>query len=268
MPILCSMVAHLERTASTTPQTEQPPLVLVVDDEPALRETIAYSLRREGWRVEVAEDGIEAIRLNRELEPDLVVLDVMLPGMDGIQVCRSIRGFSDVPVIFLSARGEDVDRILGLEIGGDDYLTKPFVMRELVARVRANLRRSQRQSFAANPPVPPIATIGSAVRRLGPIEIDPAAHTARVRGALVALKPKEFDLLLYLMERPNVTLSREALLLHVWKYEHTIDTRTVDVHVRGLRQKIEPDPANPIYLETVRGYGYRLTAPADAGDAP
>jgi DNA-binding response OmpR family regulator len=254
------MVATLDQTISTISRTEQP-LVLVVDDEPALQESIAYSLRREGWRVEIARDGVEAFRMNRELDPDLIVLDVMLPGMDGLQVCRSIRASSNVPVLFLSAKGEDVDRILGLEIGGDDYLTKPFVMRELVARVRANLRRSQRQ-----PPSPAIAPVESRVveiLRLGPIELDPAAHAVRVGGELVSLKPKEFDLLRYLLEHPNVTLSREALLRYVWKYEHAVDTRTVDVHVRGLRQKIEADPANPEFLITVRGYGYRLTAPAD-----
>ena len=257
------MVAQLDRTAMSNPPQDQAPLVLVVDDEPALQETIAYSLRREGWRVQVASDGIEAMRLSRELDPDLIVLDVMLPGMDGIQVCRSIRSYSNVPVLFLSARGEDVDRILGLEIGGDDYLTKPFVMRELVARVRANLRRSQRQPVA--PTLPPIQdpVVASEVRRLGRIEVDPAAHTVRIGGESVSLKPKEFDLLLYLIEHPNVTVSREALLRNVWKYEHAVDTRTVDVHVRGLRQKIEPDAANPSYLVTVRGYGYRLASPLD-----
>jgi DNA-binding response OmpR family regulator len=254
------MVAQLDQITSTNSQTEQP-LVLIVDDEVSLQDAIAYSLRREGWRVEIAGDGIEAIRLSRELAPDLIVLDVMLPGMDGIQVCRAIRASSNVPVLFLSAKGEDVDRILGLEIGGDDYLTKPFVMRELVARVRANLRRSQRQpAIAAPTPVPPS---GLDIRRLGPIELDPASHMVRVSGALVTLKPKEFDLLRYLLEHPNVTISREALLRHVWKYEHSVDTRTVDVHVRGLRQKIEPDPAEPIFLTTVRGYGYRLSAPSD-----
>ena len=254
------MVATLDQTISTFSSTEQP-LVLVVDDEPALQESIAYSLRREGWRVEIARDGVEAIRMNRELDPDLIVLDVMLPGMDGLQVCRSIRASSNVPVLFLSAKGEDVDRILGLEIGGDDYVTKPFVMRELVARVRANLRRSPRRP--ASTVVAPVEAPSGDVRRLGPIELDPAAHAVRVGGEPVSLKPKEFDLLRYLLEHPNVTLSREALLRHVWKYEHAVDTRTVDVHVRGLRQKIEADPANPVYLITVRGYGYRLTAPAD-----
>ncbi|HET9659200.1 MAG TPA: response regulator transcription factor [Thermomicrobiales bacterium] len=245
-------------------RSTQQPLVLVVDDEFALQEAIAYSLRREGWQVEIAHDGVEAIRLNRELDPDLIVLDVMLPGMDGLQVCRSIRASSNVPVLFLSAKGEDVDRILGLEIGGDDYLTKPFVMRELVARVRAHLRRSQRQPSIAAPEPSPSPPAGLDIRRLGPIELDPAAHTVRVSGEPVTLKPKEFDLLRYLLEHPNVTISREALLRHVWKYEHAVDTRTVDVHVRGLRQKIEPDPAEPVFLTTVRGYGYRLAAPENS----
>ena len=253
------MVALLDNQPATSNPSGQP-LVLVVDDEPSLRDAIAYSLKREGWRVELASDGLEALRLNGVLQPDLIVLDVMLPGLDGIQVCRAVRAKSDVPVLFLSAKGEDVDRILGLEIGGDDYLTKPFVMRELVARVRANLRRSQRAPAARPEPLMPAAPL-SETRRIGPLEIDPTAHTRRVDGALVALKPKEFDLLLYLMERPNVTLSREALLRHVWKYEHSVDTRTVDVHVRGLRQKIEADPSNPALIETVRGYGYRLTTP-------
>lgn len=257
------MVAQLDQTASSNAAHDQSPLVLVVDDEPALQETIAYSLRREGWRVQVTSDGIEAIRLNRELDPDLIVLDVMLPGMDGIQVCRSIRSYSNVPVLFLSAKGEDVDRILGLEIGGDDYLTKPFVMRELVARVRANLRRSQRQPVATIPPPAQEPIVSAEVRRHGRIEVEPAAHTVRIAGELISLKPKEFDLLLYLLDHPNVTLSREALLRNVWKYEHAVDTRTVDVHMRGLRQKIEPDPANPVYLLTVRGYGYRLATRLD-----
>lgn len=255
------MVVHVTN-ASTTQTGTEPPLILVVDDEPSLRDAIAYSLKREGWRVELAVDGFEAVQQNSQLQPDLIVLDVMLPGLDGIQVCRSIRAKSDVPVLFLSAKGEDVDRILGLEIGGDDYLTKPFVMRELVARVRANLRRSHRGAFArAEEPVAPPTVPSAETRRVGPLEIDPAAHAVRVGGTSVALKPKEFDLLLYFMERPNLTVSREVLLRHVWKYEHSVDTRTVDVHVRGLRQKIEADPSNPVLIETVRGYGYRLAEP-------
>jgi two-component system alkaline phosphatase synthesis response regulator PhoP len=185
----------------------------------------------------------------------------MLPGIDGIQVCRSIRAVSDVPVLFLSAKGEDVDRILGLEIGGDDYLTKPFVMRELVARVRANLRRSWRAPAEIQSETAALVPRAAGIRRVGPIEIDPAAHTAQLDGNPLMLKPKEFELLLYFLEHPNVALSRETLLRHVWKYEHSVDTRTVDVHVRGLRQKIESDAAHPVLLQTVRGYGYRLTAP-------
>jgi DNA-binding response OmpR family regulator len=255
------MVALLDNQPTTSIAPDRP-LVLVVDDEPALRDAIAYSLKREGWRVELARDGLEALQLTGSLQPDLIVLDVMLPGLDGIQVCRAIRAKSDVPVLFLSAKGEDVDRILGLEIGGDDYLTKPFVMRELVARVRANLRRTQRVSAPSPQPEPgPALTTIAGVRKVGPLEIDPAAHIVRVAGKPISLKPKEFDLLLYFMERPNLTLSREALLRHVWKYEHSVDTRTIDVHMRGLRQKIESDPSNPVLIETVRGYGYRLTEP-------
>lgn len=257
-------VAMLD-SRSTVSTSGEPPLILVVDDEPAIRDAIAYSLKREGWRVELASDGPEALQLNGKLQPDLIVLDVMLPGLDGIQVCRAIRAKSEVPVLFLSAKGEDVDRILGLEIGGDDYLTKPFVMRELVARVRANLRRGQRLPVI-RPDVAVNATGAPApvdILRVGPLELDATAHTVRVAGSLVILKPKEFDLLRFFMERPNVTLSREALLRHVWKYEHSVDTRTVDVHVRGLRQKIEADPSNPTLVETVRGYGYRLTAPQE-----
>lgn len=244
----------------TAPALGVQPLVLVVDDEPALRDAISYSLKREGWRVEQAIDGSEALRKQATLQPDLIVLDVMLPGLDGLQVCRAIRSKSDVPVIFLSARGEDVDRILGLEIGGDDYLTKPFIMRELVARIRANLRRTRRgATVSVDAPIGPEGS--TSILRSGALEIDPLAHNVRLHSEAVSLKPKEFDLLLYFMQHPNVTLSRDALLRHVWKYEHHVDTRTVDVHVRGLRQKIEADPSKPVMLETVRGYGYRLNAP-------
>lgn len=251
------MVISVERTSGDGAITE--PLILVVDDEPAIRDAIVYSLKREGWRVETATDGVGAIRAARTLSPDLIVLDVMLPGLDGIQVCRTIRATSEVPVLFLSARGEDVDRILGLEIGGDDYITKPFVMRELVARVRANLRRAHASiRLPAERAVALPSATERAVLRAGRVELDPNAHVVRVGGAVVPLKPKEFALLQYFMEHPNLTLSRESLLRHVWGYEQNVDTRTVDVHVRGLRQKIELDPANPRSIETVRGYGYRF----------
>jgi DNA-binding response OmpR family regulator len=246
------------------------PLILVVDDEQSLVDAITYSLRREGWTVVSASDGPTAVEMNRALHPDLIVLDVMLPGLDGLQVCRAVRLESNVPVLFLSARGEDVDRILGLEIGGDDYLTKPFVMRELVARVRANLRRAAavRKQDRSNDGHQPAAREGQFLQSettatteqlsIGHVQIDLAGRRVSVDGETVPLKPKEFELLSYLGSRPNVAVSRETLLRDVWKYSYSIDTRTVDVHVRGLRQKLERNPGQPELIETVRGHGYRL----------
>jgi two-component system, OmpR family, alkaline phosphatase synthesis response regulator PhoP len=241
------------------------PLVLVIDDEPILTETISYSLQREGWRTAVAADGTTAIEMARALEPDAIVLDVMLPGVDGLQVCRAIRAESTVPILFLSARAEDVDRILGLEIGGDDYLTKPFVMRELVARVRANLRRSAlagRESSPGYAPVVPSRNGDQAREELvvGPLRLSLTNRVVSLDNHPIALKPKEFDLLAYLMAHPGRVISREALLREVWKYTYTYDTRTVDVHVRGLRQKIEQDSSHPRFIETVRGFGYRFNS--------
>jgi two-component system, OmpR family, alkaline phosphatase synthesis response regulator PhoP len=254
------------------PASEQhdQPLVLVVDDEQSLLDAISYSLRREGWSVETASDGPSAVELNRTLRPDLIVLDVMLPGMDGLQVCRSVRQESDVPVLFLSARGEDVDRILGLEIGGDDYLTKPFIMRELVARVRANLRRSAavrsgQPDGSRRPPAgedgllsPEATHAGKSQIAIGHVLLDLAGRRVTINGRAVPLKPKEFELISYLARRPDVAVSRETLLRDVWKYSYSVDTRTVDVHIRGLRQKLERDPSHPQLIETVRGHGYRL----------
>jgi DNA-binding response OmpR family regulator len=246
------------------------PLVLVVDDEQSLVDAISYSLRREGWSVATSLDGPSAVEMNRDLRPDLIVLDVMLPGMDGLQVCRAVRQESDVPVLFLSARGEDVDRILGLEIGGDDYLTKPFVMRELVARVRANLRRSAamrgdnrgdgRQPTSGQEGLleSDIAHAGKSHITIGHVHLDLAGRRVTVDGTPVPLKPKEFELISYLARRPDVAVSRETLLRDVWKYSYSVDTRTVDVHIRGLRQKLERNPAHPQLIETVRGHGYRL----------
>ena len=246
------------------PATGQP-LVLVIDDEPTMRDTISYRLQREGWRTATAEDGPSGIEAARRLNPDLIILDVMLPGFDGLQVCRAIRAESTVPILFLSAKGEDVDRILGLEIGGDDYLTKPFVMRELVARVRANLRRADmRRAVTAAPErlVPPLPraphTDEAETIEAGTLRLNRANRTLFVRGQPVNLKPKEFDLLAYLMAHPGRVISREAMLREVWNYAYTFDTRTVDVHVRGLRQKIEDDPSRPRLIETVRGFGYRF----------
>jgi two-component system alkaline phosphatase synthesis response regulator PhoP len=244
------------------------PLILVVDDEKPLTQAISYSLSREGWRVEIAVDGQEAIAMAQALDPSVIVLDVMLPGLDGLQVCRAVRAKSDVPILFLSARGEDVDRIVGLEIGGDDYLSKPFVMRELVARVRANLRRSSHGWIKPTQKTERYAsastgTIADSRLESGNLTVDVAAHVVRKNGSPVAVKPKEFDLLAYFLRHPGTTLSRDSLLREVWKYDVAVDTRTVDVHVRGLRQKIEHDPSKPELIETVRGYGYRFNRTAE-----
>lgn len=246
-------------------ELRQPERVLVVDDEPVIRETVAFNLRREGLHVVLAASGPEAITQARALEPDLIVLDVMLPGLDGFEVCRRIREHSTVPILLLSARGEEIDRVVGLEIGADDYLTKPFAMRELVARVRAMLRRARMAR-----PVVPLAPVGGGVSMepaatggrvvAGDLEIDPARREAALRGAPLTLKPKEFDLLLYFARHPGIVLTREALLREVWGYDHPMDTRTVDVHIRWLRQKIEADPAEPTRILTVRGHGYRFAA--------
>jgi DNA-binding response OmpR family regulator len=233
--------------------------ILVVDDEPALRDTITYSLRREGFHVGVASDGPSAIAVARTLRPDLVLLDVMLPGMDGLQVCRSLRAESNVPIIMISAKVEEVDRVIGLEIGADDYLTKPFAMRELIARVRANLRRVRMVDQDSTDST----TAAEQSKRnepitIGDLTVDLARRYVTLGGAPLSLKPKEFDLLYYLSRRPGIVLSRDALLREVWGYDYPVDTRTVDVHIRWLRQKLEADPAHPVRIETVRGHGYRF----------
>lgn len=232
--------------------------ILVVDDQPALRDTIAYNLKREGFVVNLAADGPSAIAAARTHKPDLVILDVMLPGLDGFEVCRILRAETMVPILMLSAKGEAFDRVLGLEIGADDYLTKPFAMRELMARVRANLRR-MRMLEAAPPPEPDTA---ESLVVEGDVTIDPARRSVSLRGISLPLKPKEFDLLLHLVRSAGRVLSREELLREVWGYDVQVDTRTLDVHIRWLRLKLEDDPANPVRIETVRGYGYRYVGVA------
>lgn len=234
--------------------------VLVVDDEPTLRDTVSYNLRKAGFDVITVADGPSAIAAARTHRPDLIVLDVMLPGMDGLHVCRAIRAESSVPILMLSAKGEEFDRVLGLEIGADDYLTKPFAMRELLARVRANIRRVRMIAAEQAGPGGKQGLRQHAPILAGDLEIDAAKRQARRAGALLTLKPKEFDLLHYLAKNPGLVLSREALLREVWGYDFHVDTRTVDVHIRWLRQKIEPDPAKPSRIETVRGHGYRFVA--------
>jgi DNA-binding response OmpR family regulator len=244
---------------------DTPSRVLVVDDEPNIREMIAINLQREGLDVIFAEDGLAAVDKARECRPDLIVLDIMMPGMDGFEVCRTIREESTVPILLLSARGEEIDRIVGLELGADDFLVKPFAMRELVAHVRAMLRRS-RMGHASptgtdevQPDKAPDDGPGRAqVIQAGDVEIDVPRRHVSLGGASLTLKPKEFDLLLYFARHPGIVLSRDALLREVWGYDYPVDTRTVDVHVRWLRQKIETEPSAPIRIETMRGHGYRF----------
>jgi DNA-binding response OmpR family regulator len=222
--------------------------VLVVDDEPIVREVVVRYLAREGHRTLEAGDGNAARCLIESSQPDLVVLDVMLPGPDGLELCRWIRSTSELPVIMLTARGEEADRIVGLELGADDYVTKPFSPRELAARVRSVLRRSV-------PAAPAIDAIS-----FGDVELEKDTREARKAGALIRLTAKEFDLLWFLASHPRRVFSRDQLMASVWGYTAAFDTGTVTVHVRRLREKIEDDPSQPRYLETVWGVGYRLAA--------
>ena len=230
--------------------------VLVVDDEPILRETISYTLVREGFAVHVASDGEEALELARTTNPDVIVLDIMLPRIDGLQVLRSLRATSTVPIILLSARGDEIDRVLGLELGADDYLAKPFAMRELIARVRAIVRRIR---MTPDDSSAPMVESNRVLLTTGALSIDVLARRATVGATTLELKPKEFDLLVYLARHPGSIISRDALLREVWGYDYPVDTRTIDVHVRGVRQELETDPSLTGLIETVRGYGYRFT---------
>jgi DNA-binding response OmpR family regulator len=228
-------------------QTVDVTTVLVVDDEPMVRDVVTRYLERDGHRVVAAEDGDAARRLIEREAPSLVLLDVMLPGKtDGLELCRWIRSSSDLPVILLTARVEETDRIVGLELGADDYVTKPFSPRELATRVKTVLRR-------ARPSRPPQERIS-----LGPLEIDAAKREARREGAPLSLTAKEFDLLWFLASNANRVFSRDQLMHRVWGYSAALDTGTVTVHVRRLREKLEADPSQPQMLETVWGVGYRL----------
>jgi DNA-binding response OmpR family regulator len=222
--------------------------VLVVDDEPIVREVVARYLAREGHRTLEAADGDAARGVIERSDPDLVVLDVMLPGTDGLELCRWIRGRSELPVIMLTARGEEADRIVGLELGADDYVTKPFSPRELAARVRSVLRRSTA--------VAPAAT----ALEFGDLRLESETRDARKAGVPIRLTAKEFDLLWFLASHPRRVFSRDQLMASVWGYTAALDTGTVTVHVRRVREKIEDDPSQPRYLETVWGIGYRLAA--------
>jgi DNA-binding response OmpR family regulator len=220
--------------------------VLVVDDEPIVREVVVRYLTREGHETLEAADGAAARDEIERSDPDLVVLDVMLPGLDGLELCRWIRRRSELPVIMLTARGEEADRIVGLELGADDFVTKPFSPRELAARVRSVLRRSS------------AGTSSDEKLAFGDVELDRGTREARKAGVSVRLTAKEFDLLWFLASHPRRVFSRDQLMASVWGYTAAFDTGTVTVHVRRLREKIENDPSQPAYLETVWGIGYRL----------
>ncbi len=232
----------------TTPTVaETPPSVLIVEDEETLLFTLAHNLKREGYKVITASRGDDALELARSKNPDLILLDVMLPGVDGIQVCRLLRRDTTIPIIMLTALGGEGDRVAGLDTGADDYLAKPFGMRELLARVRAVLRRSSLRTPAA---------AASDLYVTGDLEIDPGRREVRKNGALVHLKPKEYELLVFFTQHPGRVYTREQILDEVWGYDYEGGARTVDVHVRWLRQKIEDDPGQPQHIRTVRGSGY------------
>ena len=230
---------------------DTPHRILVVDDEPSITEFVSYALKKEGFFTDVVDNGEDALALATKNSYDLFVLDIMLPGMDGYELCRRLRSKTTVPVLFLSARDTELDKVVGLEIGGDDYLAKPFGVRELIARVRALLRRSgaavQRQ--AAKSPL-----------TVGHIRLDPAERSAWKDGAQVELTAKEFDLMELLMRNPGRVYSRENLLNVVWGYEYIGDYRTVDVHIRRIREKLETVPAEPEYIMTKWGVGYYFKA--------
>ncbi len=225
--------------------------ILVVDDEPTLRETLAEALDADGFRVITAADGREALAQFREHHPDLVVLDLMLPELSGVEVCRIMRRESGVPILMLTAKSSEIDKVLGLELGADDYVTKPFSLRELTARIRALLRRTEQPGAEEAASIP-----------LGELTVDLAGHRVLRDGVQVSLKPKVFELLAFLLRHPGQVFSREQLLENVWGYDYAGETRTVDVHVHWLRTAIEPNPSAPTMIQTVRGVGYVFRRPA------
>lgn len=229
--------------------------ILVVEDELTLQETLAYNLKRQGYEVKTAGDGQSALDTARTIRPDLIVLDIMLPGIDGFEVCRILRQEMNTPVLMLTARDDEIDRVVGLEVGADDYMTKPFSMRELIARVKAMLRRVRlvREEVAGS-----LSLTEIKVMAFDNLELDLLRREVRLNGQPIAVKPKEYDLLLFLAQHRGQVLSREFILQRVWDWRYVGDSRTVDVHIRWLREKIESNPASPTRISTVRGAGYRF----------
>jgi DNA-binding response OmpR family regulator len=229
--------------------------ILVVEDETTLRETLADALEAEGFRVLQAADGRVALSSFRADHPDLILLDLMLPELSGIEVCRIIRAESGVPIVMLTAKDSELDKVVGLELGADDYVTKPFSLRELSARIRALFRRSE----TATPPGP----APGAVVDLGRVQVDLAGHRLLRDGEALPIKPKAFELLVFLLRNPGQAFTRDQLLEHVWGYDYAGETRTVDVHVHWLRSTLEDDAAAPKYIHTVRGVGYVFRRPPE-----
>ena len=230
--------------------------ILVVEDDPTLREALEYNLARQEYSVQSVEDGITAVETARLTKPDLIILDVNLPGIDGFEVCRILRKDLRVPILMLTARDDEIDRVIGLEIGADDYITKPFSMRELMSRVKAHLRRERIHKETKTNVI--TENTPAKVFKFGELIIDQNRHEATLAGRILALKPKEFDLLLFLAQHVGRALSREFLLERVWGWDYVGNTRTVDVHIRWLREKIEVEPSTPVRIITIRSSGYRF----------
>ncbi len=235
-----------------------PEKILVVDDEISLQETVAYNLKKQGYDVQTTGNGTEALDLARELKPDLIILDVMLPGLDGFEICRILRKEMTTPVLMLTARDDEIDRVVGLEVGADDYMAKPFSMRELIARVKAMLRRVRLIREEVNTGEGAEGKPKQEIMEFDNLKIDMTRREITVNDEVVAFKPKEYELLTFLAQHQGQVLSREFILERVWGWDFIGDSRTVDVHVRWLREKIEADPANPRRIITVRGAGYRF----------
>ena len=231
------------------------PRVLVVEDEDSYVEALTAALSKEGYAVDVAQDGLAALESFESVRPDLVLLDVMLPKLSGIEVCRRLRAHTSVPIIMVTARDAEIDTVVGLEVGADDYVAKPYRMRELVARVGAVLRRSSEARLGE------ALAAGDEILEIGDVRLDPASHEVAVRRMPVHLPLKEFELLELLMEHAGRVVSRETLIDVVWGHDHVGDTKTLDVHIKRLRAKIEADPSRPTHITTIRGLGYRFEIP-------